>query len=150
MHRFIVLLCMSFLVYAYGAAAQTAQLTVDVYKSPTCGCCGKWIERLRAVGFQVRTTDVPDVSRIKDSRGVPRTVRSCHTAFVGGYVVEGHVPASDVRRLLRERPKVVGIGVNGMPAGSPGMEVPGVPADPYDVVAFDARGKTTVFASYRR
>jgi hypothetical protein len=108
------------------------------------------MERLRAVGFRIRTTDVADVSRIKDARGVPRSVRSCHTALVGGYVIEGHVPVADVMRLLRERPPVVGIGVNGMPVGSPGMEVPGVPADPYDVLAFGADGRTRVFASYRR
>jgi hypothetical protein len=89
------------------------------------------------------------VDRIKDSRGVPRTVRSCHTAFVGGYVLEGHVPGSDVLRLLRERPAIVGIGVPGMPIGSPGMETPGVAAQPYDVVAFGSNGSTSVFSRRR-
>lgn len=126
---------------------QTGPL-VDVYKSPTCGCCSKWIDYMRANGFTVRTTDVGDLSKIKSARGVPDAAQSCHTAIVEGYVVEGHVPAADVRRLLKEKPAVVGIAAPGMPVGSPGMETPYVKPDKYDVVSFDKKGATTVFAKH--
>ena len=121
---------------------------VDVYKTPTCGCCSKWVEHLRAAGFEVRTTDMRDLSDFKASHGVPPQAESCHTAVVAGYAVEGHVPASDLRRLLRERPAISGLAVPGMPIGSPGMEVPGTKAQPFDVIAFDENGRTDVFASH--
>jgi hypothetical protein len=111
---------------------------VQVYKSPTCGCCEKWVEHLRAEGFTVRTNDVPDVTPIKLENGVSPELSACHTAFVGGYVVEGHVPASDIRRLLAERPAVAGLAVPGMPVGSPGMEGPR--PVPYEVMSFGAQG----------
>ena len=111
---------------------------IRVYKSPTCGCCEKWVEHLRAEGFTVHTTDVPDVTPIKLENGVAPELSACHTAFVGGYVVEGHVPASDIRRLLAERPKVAGLAVPGMPVGSPGMEGPR--AVPYEVLSFGEQG----------
>lgn len=123
---------------------------VDVYKSPTCGCCSKWVDHLRNAGFEVRTTDTRDLTDFKVSHSVPRHVESCHTALVAGYVVEGHVPASDIQRLLRERPAITGVGVPGMPIGSPGMEVPGTEAQPYDVIAFDENGHTDVFARHGR
>ena len=123
---------------------------VDVYKSPTCGCCSKWVDHLREEGFEVRTTDTGDVADFKASHGVPQQVESCHTALVAGYVVEGHVPASDIQRLLRERPAISGVAVPGMPIGSPGMEVSGTKAQPYDVIAFDKSGRTDVFASHGR
>jgi hypothetical protein len=122
---------------------------VDVYKSPTCGCCSKWVEHLRASGFTVRTTDTEDVASLKASHRVPRQVQSCHTALVDGYVIEGHVPATDVQRLLAERPVITGLTVPGMPVGSPGMEVASGKTEPYDVVAFDKSGTTRVFASHR-
>ena len=123
---------------------------VDVYKSPTCGCCSKWVDHMREEGFEVRTTDTSELADFKASHGVPRQMESCHTALVGGYVVEGHVPASDIQRLLRERPGIRGVAVPGMPIGSPGMEIPGTKAQPYDVIAFDKTGRTEVFASHGR
>jgi hypothetical protein len=131
-----------------GAAVAQQNPTVEVYKTPTCGCCNKWVEHLRAHGFTVRTTDVATLEDIKVRQGVPPHVQSCHTAVVNGYVVEGHVPARDVRRLVTERPAVAGLAVAGMPTGSPGMEVPGRAPQPYNVLAFDRHGKTEVFASY--
>ena len=125
-----------------------APMPVTVYKSATCGCCAKWNEHMRAAGFTVNSTDVPDVAPVKDKHGVPAAARSCHTALVGGYVLEGHVPADVVRRLLRERPaSVVGLAVPQMPAGSPGMEMPDGRKDAYNIVAFDKGGKTSVYAS---
>lgn len=121
-------------------------LTVTVYKSPTCGCCNAWVDHMREAGFTVNAIDTNDVDSIKRQHGVTRDLGSCHTALVGGYVLEGHVPASDVKRLLAERPKVTGLAVPGMPMGSPGME--GMYRDKYDVVAFDAGGGRSVFASY--
>ena len=141
------------LLLALAGAAPTAQrpapVTVDVYKSPTCGCCSKWVDHLREQKFTVRATDTDQVEAIKTKHGVPTAVRSCHTALVAGYVIEGHVPAADIQRLLKERPAVVGIAAGGMPVGSPGMEVPGRPAEPYDVVSFDKNGRTAVFSSHR-
>jgi hypothetical protein len=128
---------------AAGALADPAE--VHVYKSPDCGCCTKWIEHLRADGFSVRATDVPDVTPIKLEKGVPVRLAACHTAIVAGYVVEGHVPAADIRRLLREGPDIAGLAVPGMPIGSPGMEGPD--PEPYEVLAFGARG-VTVFAEH--
>jgi hypothetical protein len=123
---------------------------VQVYKDPTCGCCSLWVEHLRKAGFSATVSDVQDMDAIKTKYGVPRQARSCHTAVVGNYVVEGHVPAADVQRLLKERPAIVGIGVPGMPIGSPGMEVATVKPQPYDVLAFDKAGQTKVFASHGR
>ena len=122
---------------------------VDVYKDPTCGCCSKWMEHLRAQGFETKTIDVADIEQIKKTHRVPGTARSCHTGVVGGYGIEGHVPAADIRRLLKQRPAgVIGLAVPGMPLGSPGMEVPGGRTQPYNVLAFDKAGHTTVFASH--
>ena len=108
---------------------------IEVYKSPTCGCCGKWNDHMRTAGFTVNSTDLPDVATVKDKHGVPPALRSCHTAIVGGYVIEGHVPADVIKKLLRDRPAVVGIAVPGMPKGSPGME--GSRVDSYNVRSFD-------------
>lgn len=117
---------------------------VTVYKSASCGCCGKWVDYLRANGFEVKVVDMDDLSEIKSASGVPRSLQTCHTAIVEGYVVEGHVPVDALRTLLHDRPKVAGIGVPGMPVGSPGMD--GTPAQHYDVIAWDKTGKTSVFA----
>ena len=124
--------------------------TVMVYKSPTCGCCGNWVNRLRANGFRVQVQDVEDIMAVKARYGVPSDLAACHTAIVDGYIVEGHVPAQDVERLLRERPPIKGIAVPGMPVGAPGMEVPGASPQPFNVVAFDDQGNTSVFAEYAR
>jgi hypothetical protein len=118
-----------------------------VYKSPTCGCCGLWVDHMRAAGFTVIERDTSDVGAVKDRLGVLPSLGSCHTAIVAGYVVEGHVPADDVIRLLEERPAIVGIAVPGMPAGSPGMES-ARPFVPYDVIAFDKNGRTNVFSRH--
>lgn len=114
-----------------------ARPIVIVYKSAGCGCCARWESHMRERGFHVESRTVGDVAAMKRRLGVPDALASCHTAVVEGYVVEGHVPAGDVRRLLRERPKAIGIAVPGMPAGVPGMEQ-GAP-QPYSTVAFDAR-----------
>ena len=128
--------------------AQKPAPTVEVYKSPTCGCCANWVKHLQQHGFTTRVTDSPDMATIKTQRGVPAAVQSCHTAVVDGYVLEGHVPAADVQRLLKERPAMTGLAVPGMPVGSPGMEMQGTPAQKYDVVLFDKQGQTKVFASH--
>jgi len=127
------------------AAAEAAQ--VQVYKTPTCGCCTKWIEHLERAGFAVTATDLPDLAAVKREHGVPAHLASCHTALVEGYVVEGHVPAADLQRLLRERPDARGLAVPGMPHGSPGMEGPR-PPEPYDVLLFGADGATRVFSRH--
>lgn len=127
------------------APVPTTGPEITVYKSPTCGCCRKWIDHLRAAGFQVTARDTSDLGAITARYGVPRSVTSCHTAVVQGYVIAGHVPAGVIARLLRERPRVAGLAVPGMPAGSPGMESP-TPAR-FDVLAFDRAGTTAVYAT---
>lgn len=131
-------------------AARQRGTTVDVYKTLTCGCCTKWVEHLQAHGFTVRSTNLQDLSEVKRKHHVPQRLQSCHTGVVNGYVLEGHVPATDVQRLLEERPAVAGLAVPGMPTGSPGMEVQGARAQPYDVIAFEKDGRTQVFASRGR
>ena len=127
--------------------ALAAQQAVEVYKSPTCGCCGDWIEHLRANGFEVRAHDVADPSEYRRRYGVPDAFASCHTAVVGGYAIEGHVPAREIKRLLAERPKARGLAVPGMPAGSPGMEQGGR-RDPYEVLLFQRDGRHAIYARY--
>jgi len=127
---------------------RSAAPLVEVFKTPTCGCCSQWVEHMRANGFTVRTNDLSDLAEIKKARGVPDRVQSCHTAVVSGYVVEGHVPAADVHRLLKEKPAVAGIAVGGMPIGSPGMEFPGTKAQAYDVMSFDKSGAIRMFAKH--
>jgi hypothetical protein len=130
------------------AGPETAALpTMTVYKSPTCGCCKNWIDHVKAAGFAVEVHDLDDLSEIKAEAGVPDRAQSCHTAIVDGYAIEGHVPAETIKRLIKERPKVAGLAVPGMPVGSPGMEVPGQAADKYDIVAFDRKGTLTVYES---
>lgn len=129
--------------------AAPAKSVVTVYKSATCGCCHEWIAHLEKAGYEVDARDVSDLGAIKERFGVPQRLGSCHTAIVDGYVIEGHVPAADIDRLLTERPEVAGLTVPGMIVGSPGMEVPGQPAQPYDVIVFDQAGNTGVYASHR-
>jgi hypothetical protein len=131
------------------ARAAAEAPAIEVYKDPACQCCTKWVEHLRAHGFAVRVTDTRNLASVKASHRVPPGLQSCHTAIAGGYVIEGHVPASDVQRLLQERPEIAGVAVGGMPVGSPGMEVPGAKTEPYDVRAFDRNGAVRVFASHR-
>jgi hypothetical protein len=130
-----------------GRAGAATLPEMVVYKSPTCGCCNDWVKHLRARDFTVKTVDVPDLGAIRQRFGVPDRLAACHTALVGGYVVEGHVPADLIVRLLRERPNVVGLAVPGMPAGSPGMDTPGTVTQRYQVFTFDRNGKTGVFAT---
>lgn len=117
---------------------------IAVYKSPTCQCCELWIRHMQRSGFEVTEKNVPDMAAVKVEHGVPGTLASCHTALVGGYVVEGHVPADLVARLLDEQPAVAGLAVPGMPVGSPGME--GVGRQPYEVLTFTRDGGTAVYA----
>ena len=117
-----------------------------VYKSASCGCCRNWVEHMQKAGFTVVVHDVDDVQPMKDASGVPAALRSCHTAVAGTYVIEGHVPASDIRRLLHERPAIAGLAVPGMPAGSPGME--GTPGERYDVMTFGGSGAQRIYASH--
>lgn len=132
------------------AAAETpaGAPVITVYKTPTCGCCKNWVEHVKAAGFTVEVHDLDNLSDIKADAGVPAGARSCHTAIVGGYAIEGHVPAATIQRLLKEKPEVAGVAVAGMPVGSPGMEVPGQAADKYDVLAFKADGSTSVYESH--
>ncbi len=131
-----------FVVQAQGKPAMV------VYKSPTCGCCSKWVEHIEASGFAVSVKDLDDVSPIKARYKVGGKLQSCHTAIVGGYVVEGHVPASDIKRMLAEKPKITGLTIPGMPQSAPGMDL--TPFQPYEVLAFDALGNTSVFARHTR
>ena len=129
-----------------GASAGHGQTvrSVTMYKQVGCGCCAIWAQKLQKAGFKVSSMEVVDMDRIKTAHGVPLAVQTCHTATIDGYVVEGHVPLDAIEKLLKERPKVVGIGVAGMPVGSPGMES-GSRKEPYDVLAFDREGKTSVY-----
>ena len=139
-------LAVGVLLPADAHAGDAAKITV--YKDPSCGCCTKWVDHLRAAGLGPTVRDRSDMDALKDSLGVPEALRSCHTAVAGKFVVEGHVPAADVKALLARPPKgIVGIAVPGMPAGSPGMEMPGR-HDRYEVTAFFAGGRTSVFARH--
>lgn len=119
---------------------------VLVHKSPTCGCCTKWIEHLRNAGFTVQVDETDELAPIKSRLGVPEQMASCHTAEVAGYFVEGHVPVEDIQRLLAEKPATKGLAVPGMPMGSPGMEGPYT--QPYQVMQVDAQGEATVYAHH--
>lgn len=121
---------------------------ITIYKSRTCGCCVKWVDHLSANGFDTKVHDEEEMDQLKDEMGVPVPVRSCHTAVLGAYLIEGHVPASDIRRLLAERPKVAGLAVPGMPTGTPGMAEPGTKEGGYDVVTFQSDGSTGHFARH--
>ena len=122
------------------------QTKITVYKDPSCGCCKNWIEHLIKHGYGVDAKDTPAMAEVKRTLGVPDALRSCHTAVVNGYLIEGHVPAADIARLLKQKPKVAGLAVPGMPVGSPGMEGPR--KQHYQVLSFDKSGKTKVFATY--
>lgn len=124
--------------------AQGAEVVI-VYKNPTCGCCGEWVKHMQANGFRVAVREVGDTSPMRRRYGVPGALASCHTAVVGGYAIEGHVPAADVKRLLRERPKLLGLSVPGMAASAPGMDQQ--PPQPYETLAFDSR-RYRVFARH--
>jgi hypothetical protein len=130
-----------------GGASVAGAAPMTVYKSPWCGCCGAWVDHMRAAGFEVAVKDVEDLAPIKLMAGVPAELQSCHTAALDGYVFEGHVPADVVKRFLAERPAARGLAVPGMPVGSPGMEGPN--PQPYDILAFDRDGAVAVFETVR-
>jgi hypothetical protein len=126
------------------AASASSTDTVKVYKDPNCGCCSKWVDHMRANGFTVETMDLPDLTMVKERYAIGQSLRSCHTAVIGDYAFEGHVPADVIKKFLEEKPSVAGLAVPGMPMGSPGME--GASKDKYDVLTFDRAGRTTVYA----
>lgn len=152
MNRNYAMILVSAAVVAGLAVAVNSQPSekpvVEVYKTPTCGCCSKWVDHLKANGFTVVTTDLDDLDAVKKKHGVPTDLASCHTAVASGYAIEGHVPAADIARMLKQRPQILGIAVPSMPAGSPGMEVPSGLVQPYRVIAFDKNGKTSVYAMH--
>ena len=128
------------------AAAVLPRMTV--YKTPTCGCCGAWVDHMREAGFVLDVHDMNDLGPVKQRLGVPYTKGSCHTAEVGGYLVEGHIPAADIKRLLEEKPDARGLVLPGMPLGSPGMEVPDGHQQPYTVELVHHDGTTEPFAQH--
>ena len=129
-----------------GAAAKNAPVTkLTMHRSAGCGCCLKWADAARAAGFDVSVVNSADIMAFKAEHGVPDSLVSCHTTLAGDYVIEGHVPFDAVQRLLKQQPKIRGIAVPGMPIGAPGMEVPSGEKQPFEVMAFDAAGKTRPF-----
>jgi len=126
-------------------AAPSPGPEISVYKNASCGCCKKWVEHLQAAGFRVTVHDTSNLAGVMEHYGVPRKLTACHTAVVDGYVIEGHVPADVIRRLLKERPGIAGVAVPGMPAGSPGMESE-TPARFY-ILTFDKNGTTSVYGA---
>jgi len=140
------------LAMSTGAAAPSSmhafskEPVITVYRDPNCGCCSKWIEHLIKHGFRVDDKKTAEMPEIKRGLGIPDDLESCHTGVVNGYLIEGHVPAADIKRLLKEKPRVAGLAVPGMPMGSPGMEGPRT--DRYEVVSFDKSGNTKVFAKH--
>ncbi|TAJ68794.1 MAG: DUF411 domain-containing protein [Phenylobacterium sp.] len=132
-----------------GACAQAEVRELTVYKTPWCGCCGGWVTHMTRAGFQPKVVELEDLAPIRAKHGVPFVLSSCHTGVIDGYVVEGHVPPADVVRLLRERPKGLGLVVPGMPIGSPGMEQPGGHREPFKtLLLLDRSGRTRPFASH--
>lgn len=143
-----LLLPLGAVAIATAGDAPAAPLRITVYKTAQCGCCRAWVDHLRQSGFEVTSNDVTDISAIKKKLGVPEDLTSCHTGVIGSYVIEGHVPAGDIRKLVASKAKVAGLAVPGMPVGSPGMEMPGADPDKYDVVSYTPAGKRGVFASH--
>lgn len=136
----------AFAVPAMTSTPAAAQQEVEVWKSPSCGCCGGWVSHMRAAGFTVKVHEIEDVQPVKTASGVPDALGSCHTSKVGGYVVEGHVPARDIRRLLAEKPIAKGLAVPGMPSDAPGMDMR--TGESYEVVLFGAPDGDKVFARH--
>lgn len=149
MKRRRILAAFAALPLVHAIPSMAAAPSVLVYKNPSCGCCSGWADHLRSAGFRVTTQDVADTAPERARLGMPEKFSGCHTATVDGYVIEGHVPAADVRRLLAMRPAAVGLAVVGMPVGSPGMEMGGR-IDPYEVLLVDRNGRASVFSNYPR
>ena len=141
----------AFVAPTFAQTSTAAKIPLEVWKDPNCGCCGDWVTHLEANGFAVRVNDISN-SAARSRLGVPTQLGSCHTALVAGYAIEGHVPAREIRRLLKERPQAVGLTVPGMPVGSPGMDgaIYGDRRDPFDVLLIAKDGSTKVFESYNR
>lgn len=137
---------LALLLFVASAAAFAQSSTSEVYKNPNCSCCGKWVAHLQGAGFKVKAHDVEDVSLERKRLGMPAQFASCHTASIDGYTIEGHVPADDIRRLLKERPKALGLAVPAMPPGSPGMEAP-TPSH-YETLLVQTDGNSRVFARH--
>lgn len=144
-------------LFVFGAAAllvgscsrATNPKILVVYKTPYCGCCKGWVAHMTRAGFTPKINDVENLEPVRARYGVPFKLSSCHTGVIGGYVIEGHVPPDDVARLLREKPKALGLTAPGMPIGSPGMEVPDRPAERFDtLLLLDRSGRTQVFATH--
>lgn len=132
-----------------GCAKAADPLAIQVYKTPVCACCGKWIDALASAGLKPRVSVLNDLTSVRATYGVPDALSSCHTARIGGYTLEGHIPPADILRLLKERPKALGLVLPGMPIGSPGMEIAGAPSEPYaTLLLLDAKGSTRVFARH--
>ncbi len=147
--RTIFALCIALLV-ASPAVAATNDLSIEVWKSPTCACCDKWVEHLEENGFSVKASNTSQgmLNHIKRQAGIEAKLASCHTGMIEGYTIEGHVPASDIKRLMAERPDAIGLTVPDMPLGSPGMEQPDGKTEPYDVLLVKKDGSTEVFARH--
>ena len=144
--------CMSIAAFAgvgvAGATAASPSPLIKIHKDPGCTCCSAWADHLTAAGFKTEVVEDPDMPAYKASLGIPKDLGSCHTGVVSGYVIEGHVPAADITRLLKTRPAAKGLAVPGMTVNSPGMEMPGEPKEPYTVWLFQSDGKRTAFAEH--
>ncbi len=156
LYGLLLALCLFMYLFVGGNNALASSLSTDsavnpyeltVFRSPTCGCCGDWLDYMKAAGFTIKDNITEDMDTVKQTYGVPEGLDSCHTALIDGYVIEGHVPANDVRQLLSDRPDVIGITAPGMPMGSPGMEM-GDLVDDYTVYAFTAQNKVLPFARH--
>lgn len=132
----------------FAAQAASAAPSIMVFRDPNCGCCGGWVDHIRTAGFTVEVRMEQQMQGIKAQLGVPKELASCHSGTIDGYVIEGHVPAEVIRKLLRERPSLTGIAVPGMPVGSPGMEVPGQKPDPFRVIGFAQGAAGDVYVEY--
>jgi hypothetical protein len=151
-HRRSFLVAAAASPFSAAIAQQTApKVLVEVWKDPSCGCCKDWVSHLQATGFATKVNETGN-GAMRAKLGIPQKLGSCHTALVGGYAIEGHVPAQDIRCLLKERPQAVGLAVPGMPVGSPGMDaaVYAGRRDPYDVVLVLRSGDTRIYSSYNR
>jgi len=148
MKRRTALQALALLPAIHALPGMAASATVHVFKNPECGCCGEWVKHLDSAGFNTNVTLVSDTAAVRKRFNMPEQFGSCHTAVVGDYALEGHVPASDVKRLLHERPVAVGLAVPGMPVNAPGMEVAGMPVQPFDVVLVDRAGHGIVYSHY--
>jgi len=136
------------LVFIISPTDQALASEVDMFKSPGCDCCTGWADHLRKEGFTVVEHKKEEMDAIKSLFGVPEKLASCHTAIIDGYVIEGHVPADDIKRMLKEKPQITGLTAPGMPMKSPGMQKPGLPPKGYDVLSFDKGGKSQIYTEY--